>query len=30
MSETEIDTTVKPICFAPLRLARNGEAPRSR
>ncbi len=30
ISDTLIDTTVKPICRAPLRLARKGEAPRSR
>ena len=30
ISEMLIDTTVKPICCAPLRLARSGEAPRSR
>ena len=30
ISETEIDTTVKPICFAPFKVARKGDAPRSR
>ena len=30
MSDTEIDTTVKPICLAPFSVARKGEAPRSR
>ena len=28
-SEIEIDTTVKPICLAPLSVARSGEAPAS-
>ena len=28
--DTEIDTTVKPICFAPCNVARSGEAPFSR
>ena len=30
ISETEIDTTVKPICLAPFMAARSGEAPASR
>ena len=30
ISDTEIEITVKPICFAPSRVARNGEWPRSR
>ena len=30
MSETEIDTTVKPICLAPFSVARSGESPFSR
>ena len=30
ISDTEIDTTVKPICLAPLSVARSGESPFSR
>jgi hypothetical protein len=30
ISEIEIDMTVKPICLAPSKVARRGDAPRSR